>query len=71
MQVVRLGKELGLAVLTTTAESTIIQGSWSGENLDRVIKLLRGQSIKEIRATLHRPSRSTVSELEVSVAQSG
>ena len=65
MQVVRLGKELNLAILVSTAEESIISGPWTGQNLQRLISLLRDQPQDQVNAILHRPSRVVVSELEV------
>lgn len=64
LQVVRLGKELKLSCLVTTAEECIIGGSWSGHNLKLLIKLLRGRSVQEIHTMLHSAPRATISELE-------
>ena len=64
MQVVRLGKEMKLASLVTTAEECIVRGPWTGQNLQLLIKLLRGRSSKEIYAMLHEAPRATISELE-------
>ena len=69
-QVVRLGKELNLEVLVTTAEASIISGHWTGQNLLRLIKLLSSHSPEHIRAMLHRFPRATISELEATHSKS-
>ncbi|KAK9791834.1 hypothetical protein WJX73_006071 [Symbiochloris irregularis] len=65
LEVVRLGKEMKLASLVATAEECIVGGSWSGSNLQLLIKLLRGRSVKDIQKMLHSAPRISVSELEV------
>lgn len=64
LQVAQLGKELGMGWLVNTAEDCIVVGPWSGPNLQRLTRLLRGRTTEQIKSMLHRSPRITISELE-------
>ena len=65
MQVLQLAQCLHLDALAEAVHAHVVGQPWTGASLDQLLMLLGNMAVPEMKALLHHPKASALSELQV------